>query len=62
MKKLLRDRRLVERRLGSQIASSVFLKHVFIAIEILFCLVYKYSHLIDLSFHVIYFQLENDIL
>ena len=51
---------LVERG-DSQIASSVFLKHVFITIEIRFWSG-KYSHLIDLFFHVVYFLLENDIL
>ena len=51
---------LVERG-GSQIASSVFLKHVFITIEIIF-FSGKYSHLKDLFFHVVYFLLENNIL
>ena len=71
MKKLLRNRGLVERRVllergVFQIVSSVFLEKSMLSLLLeCFFLSGKYSHLlqsIDLFFHVVYFLLENDIL
>ena len=61
MKKLLRDRGLVERR-GVPKLLHQFSLTMFSLLLKYFFLSGKYSHLIDLFFHVVYFLLENDIL